>query len=154
MKSDASIKNITLAAIRRSSREIENWTRTKLIDKFPVDIKSRDNELPVVYFKIDDKNWTLITTQRIMGQFESVARQVAFEELDDIVWGHYKNNKTDKTVFRISDIYGEQKDFLWKRVIHLWLSSMVLIQLTVLQNQLLLNKLNANCVAPATYDNK
>jgi hypothetical protein len=111
MKSDESIKNITIAAIRRSSREMETWTRTKLINKFPVEIKSQDNELPVVYFKIDDENWTLITTKRIIGQFESSKREVFFEELDDTVWGLYKNTKIDKTVFRTSDMYGDQKDF-------------------------------------------
>lgn len=111
MKSDDSIKSITVAAIRRSSKKIASWTRTSIIDEFPLHIKPLDNELPVVYFKIDDRNWTLITTRRITGQIESFEREIYFEELDGVTWGHYKDSTKDKTIFRTCDNDGDRRDF-------------------------------------------
>lgn len=111
MKNDDSVKEITIAAIRRKTIDIDSWSRTKFIDSFPSDLEPLDKELPVVYFKIDTQYWTHITTQRIIGQLESAEQDVSFEELDDVIWGFYNDTKNDKTIFRVTDVYGEQKDF-------------------------------------------
>ena len=110
-KTDSSIKDISTAAIRRSSIDLDKWARTKLINDFPLDIKPTDDELPVVYLFIDNNNWTLITTRQIVGHLNSVKRKVAFDELDDFVWGDYKSKTADKTIFRTTNFQGEQNDF-------------------------------------------
>jgi hypothetical protein len=112
MKSDSSIKNISIAAIKRKSIELNSWTRTTLINEFPLNFEPKPNELPVVYVLIDNNNWTLVTTQRIVGQIESNTREIFFDQFDDVVWGSFKNTKIDSTIFRTSDMYGDQYDFL------------------------------------------
>ncbi len=112
MKTDSSIKNISVAAIKRKSIDLNSWEKTKLVFDFPVEVEPKANELPVVYVLIDNNNWTLVTTQRIIGQIDSVMREIDFTYLDDTVWGSFKNTKIDKTIFRTVDQYGEQYDFL------------------------------------------
>lgn len=112
MKPDSSIKNISVAAIKRKSIDLNSWTRTTLISEFPLDFEPKPNELPIVYVLIDNNNWTLVTTQRIVGQIESIRREIFFDQFDDVVWGSLKNTKIDSTIFRTSDMYGDQYDFL------------------------------------------
>jgi hypothetical protein len=113
MKKDSSVKNISIAAIKRSAMNLDKWTRTTIcLDSFPMNVDNLPNELPVVYFSVDNMNWTLITTKRIVGEIDSMKREVYFNEMDDIVWGEYKSDKKSETIFRIVNFEGEQNDFL------------------------------------------
>jgi hypothetical protein len=107
MKTDSSIKNISVAAIKRKSIDLNSWTRTKLVSEFPIDILPMQNELAVVYVFIDINNWTLVTTQRIIGLIDSIKREINFLHIDDVIWGAFKNTKIDKTIFRTIDQYGD-----------------------------------------------
>ena len=113
MKTDSSIKDISLAAIRRHSIDIEKWAKTNIsVSDFPLEILSIEAELPVVYFNADKDNWTLVTTRRVIGQIKSAKSEINFVDLDNYTWGLFKNKNFDKTTFRLTDIYGEQFDFL------------------------------------------
>jgi hypothetical protein len=112
MKSDESILNIALAAVRRHSIDLESWNRTTISKELFLPVTdSASNELPVVQFVIDDSNWTQVTTQRVTGSINSVVREVALSELDDSIWGDFKNLEADRTQFRLVDFHGTQNDF-------------------------------------------
>lgn len=113
MKKDSSIKNISVAKVKRSAIDIESWTKTFICsDAFPIKIEHLPEELPVVFYNVDDGNWTLITTKRIVGKIDSIVREVAFNELDDTIWGDFKSKNKDNTIFRAVNFEGEQNDFL------------------------------------------
>jgi hypothetical protein len=121
MKSDVSMRNITLAALKRWKTGFESWERTRLIDHFPLGIIPLPNELPVVFLLINDKNWTLITTKRIIGKIDTIERSSKFEELDSETfetwdnmnkeWIDFKSTKTDKIIFTTTDLKGKQNEF-------------------------------------------
>jgi hypothetical protein len=113
MKTDLSIKNISIAKIKRSTMNLDKWSKTIICsDIFPPKIDSLPEELPIVFFNMDNVNWTLITTKRIIGQIDSRTRQVLFSELDDTIWGDFKSKNKDNTIFRTVNFEGEQNDFL------------------------------------------
>ena len=113
MKSHESIKNIAIASIKRRSIDINHWDRTKIsLSEFPSLIDRLDDELPVVKFILNESNWTIITTKRIVGQIDGSQNQIDFSELDDIVFGDYKNIKISTTIFRTTDLHGDCIDFL------------------------------------------
>lgn len=112
MKSDASILNIALAAVRRHSIDLEVWNRTTISKELLLpSIDSASDELPVVQFVIDDSNWTQVTTRRVTGSINAVVREVPLNELDDSIWGDIKNLGADRTQFRLVDFHGTQNDF-------------------------------------------
>ena len=113
MKSNSSIKTISLAAIKRHSVESTDWSKTNiLLNNLPEQVKPNDQELPIVYFMQDNNNWTLLTTQRIIGKIDSQIREIKFEELDNTIWGNFKSKNIDTTIFQTIDIHGKQKEFL------------------------------------------
>jgi hypothetical protein len=113
MKKDSSIKSISVAKIKRSAIDIDKWTKTLICsDTFPIKIEHLPEELPVVFYSVDDKNWTLVTTKRIIGQIDSLKREVFFNELDDTIWGDFKSKNKDNTIFRTVNFEGEENDFL------------------------------------------
>jgi hypothetical protein len=113
MKSHDSIKNITIAAIKRHSMDIDKWVNTSIsFHDFPSQIERLDSELPILSFVLTDSDWTIITTRRIIGKISNDYKQIDFNELDDIVYGDYKNTKKSTTIFRTTDFHGENTDFL------------------------------------------
>ncbi|HLO60325.1 MAG TPA: hypothetical protein VK179_16360 [Bacteroidales bacterium] len=113
MKSHESIKNITIASIKRHSIDINQWYKTKIPFSDNLKFFDRlDDELPIVEFILNKSNWTIITTKRIVGQIDGKQNQIEFIDLDDVVYGDYKNIKINTTIFRTIDIYGESLDFL------------------------------------------
>lgn len=113
MKSHVSIKNITIAAIKRHSMDINSWENTSIsILDFPSQIEQLDSELPILSFVLTDSDWTIITTRRIIGKISGDYKQLDFNELDDIVYGDYKNIKKSTTLFRTTDFHGVNSDFL------------------------------------------
>lgn len=113
MKSHESIKNITIAAIKRHSIDIDKWTNTSIsILDFQPQIEQLDSELPILSFALTDSDWTFITTRIIIGKISGEYKQLDFNELDDIVYGDYKNIKKSTTIFRMTDFQGDNSDFL------------------------------------------
>jgi hypothetical protein len=113
MRSDQSIKEIALAAIRRHSIGMDTWIRTHISNiAFPPKIERLKTEIPVTFFWIDKDNWTIVTTQRVLGEIDSKHREMRFDVLGEYVFGAYKRNDLEKTIFRLNDWYGEQCDFL------------------------------------------
>lgn len=113
MKDHESIKNIAIASIKRRSIDINLWEKTKIsLSEFPSLIDRVDDELSVVEFILNEKNWTIITTKRIIGKIDEKQNQIDFSELDDIVYGDYKSIKISTTIFRTTDLHGDCIDFL------------------------------------------
>ena len=113
MKSHDSIKNITIAAIKRHSIDLDKWENTSIsfLD-FPAQIERLDSELPILSFALTNSDWTIITTRRIIGKISNAYMQIDFNELDNVVYGDYKNTKKCTTIFRTTDFPGESCDFI------------------------------------------
>ena len=117
MKTDNSIRNITIAAIKRSAIELETWSYSKIVDEYDLELKREfqlsDNELPV--FEINSSTAkTLITTRRIIERKKRELKFLEIDQVDDIIYGNFKeqlNQKPKLSTFRVIDIYGNQFDF-------------------------------------------
>ena len=113
MKNDSSIKSISIASIKRHSIDVEGWKRTTFsLSQFPEEVTPLIGELPITRFFMDQDNWTLITTQRIIGKIYSEIRETYFTELDRTIWKDFKNLRMDRVLFRTTNIQGETKEFL------------------------------------------
>jgi hypothetical protein len=116
MKSDQSIRNIAIASIRRHSGDFNEWKGTNIsVSHFPPQVIAMEGELPVVFFKADDDNWTLMTTRRIIGSINGERNEIKFEESFITLWGNYKKNAEnpiDTTYFRILGAGARQLEFL------------------------------------------
>jgi len=113
MKTDISIKNITIAAINRSGSDLENWQYSKIItDIQSLEFPLANEELPIFQIKTP-KAQTLVTTRRIIEKSESDFISLDFDELDGVVFGDFKKqmNKPEISIFRTTDIYGEELNF-------------------------------------------
>jgi hypothetical protein len=112
MKPDSSIKNITLAAVRRHAVDLHEWKYTIIEPAWlPADFTLNHNELPLVFCHFDLENWTVISSQRVVGKIGNQIRQLAFTDLDDVMYGNPKNKTTPGAV-RITDYRGNNYDFL------------------------------------------
>lgn len=113
MRTDKSIKEITIAAINRSVMEPENWLYSKVcVEDKSIEFVMEEDELPI--FEINSpKAKTIITTRRIIENENGKLSFVSFEEIDDVVYGDFKKqiNKPELSKFRIVDMYGDEYDF-------------------------------------------
>jgi len=112
MKKDSSIKNITIAAIKRSAMEIDTWTHSRIIKGDSIDFELNENELPVFEIKSEQKH-TVITTRKIIERHNDTIKSIDFGFIDDVVYGNFKGrpNSPELTIFRIIDIHGDDIDF-------------------------------------------
>ncbi|MEL1256208.1 hypothetical protein AAEO57_20655 [Flavobacterium sp. DGU38] len=113
MKTDKSIKEITIAAINRSVMNPENWLYSKVcVEDKSTEFVLEENELPIFEIK-SQKAKTIITTRRIIEKENGNLNFVSFEEIDDVVYGDFKKqvNKPELSKFRIVDMYGDEFDF-------------------------------------------
>ena len=113
MRTDKSIKEITIAAINRSVMEPENWLYSKVcLEDKSTEFVLEEDELPI--FEIKSKTAkTIITTRRIIENENEKLSIVSFEEIDDVVYGDFKKkvNKPELSKFRIVDKHGDEFDF-------------------------------------------
>src|ERR1700749_2492794 len=113
MKTDKSIYNITIAAIKRSSQNPETWIYSKIVTDSTIDgFDLIENELPV--FMIDSVTTkTLITTRRIIEISANKNQSISIDEIDDIIYGNFKGqiNKPILSIFKIIDFYGDELHF-------------------------------------------
>jgi hypothetical protein len=71
MKTDHTIRNICLAAIKRHTIKpidflFTSLFETELVPEFPNGLAVLDGELPVARTFIDNANWTFVTTKRVV----------------------------------------------------------------------------------------
>lgn len=113
MKTDDSIKKKALAAINRSVMNPESWIYSGIVINDKVDGFEFDKgELPV--FEIKSPTMiTVITTRRIIEKEELNIKSVAFDEIDDVIYGDFKKNidNPELSKFRIVELYGDTFDF-------------------------------------------
>lgn len=113
MKTDNSIKEITIASINRHAMNPENWIHSKVCsENESEEFTLEENELPI--FEINSsKAKTIITTRRIIEKENEKISFVNFEEIDDVIYGNFKKqiNKPELSIFRIVDIFGDEYDF-------------------------------------------
>ena len=113
MKTDKSIKEITIAAINRSATENENWLYSKICEEDKsTEFVLEEDELSI--FEINSQNVkTIITTRRIIEKVSDKTIEVSFEEIDGVIYGDFKKriSKPELSKFRIVDMYGEEYDF-------------------------------------------
>ena len=94
-KSDQRIKNITIAAIKRHDIFSIVHSFTTLFEEeakseLPALISLQNEELPIAQVFIDDDNWTLVTTRRIISCFESNIKDVYASSIVRWYWGDFK----------------------------------------------------------------
>ncbi|ESU24662.1 hypothetical protein FLJC2902T_31940 [Flavobacterium limnosediminis JC2902] len=113
MKTDNSIKEITIASINRKVMNPESWIYSKVcLENKSEEFTLEENELPI--FEINSsKAKTIITTRHIIEKENENICFVSFDEIDDVIYGDFKKqiNKPELSKFRIVDIFGEQYDF-------------------------------------------
>lgn len=99
MKTDDSIKNICIAAIKRHTFKPIDYSLTKILDegvipKLPKGFPIQQGELPISQTFIDTSNWTLITTRRIISCLNNETREAAAGQISTWRWGAvFKNDK-------------------------------------------------------------
>ncbi|MAW93812.1 MULTISPECIES: hypothetical protein [unclassified Leeuwenhoekiella] len=116
MKTDKSIRNITIASINRKAMDIDSWNHSRIADENDTELIEKfelsQNELPVFEIK-SELIHTLISTRQIIERTNEKIQRLNFEFLDDVVYGNFKGrpNKPELTVFRVVDIHGDEFDF-------------------------------------------
>tara|TARA_R110000868_G_scaffold411336_1_gene703197 strand:+ start:99 stop:521 length:423 start_codon:yes stop_codon:yes gene_type:complete len=116
MKTDKSIRNITIASINRKAMDIDSWNHSRIADENDVELIEKfelsDNELPVFEIR-SDKAHTLISTRQILERNNEKVKRLNFDFLDGVVYGNFKGqpNKPELSIFRVTDIHGDELDF-------------------------------------------
>lgn len=116
MKTPESIRNITIAAINRSAMNLGTWKYSRIVqlpfDHLKLTFELEEHELPVFEIQSEAKH-TLITTHRILEHTSNSLNQVAFDNIDDVLFGLFKGqiDKPDLSSFRIIEMNGESIDF-------------------------------------------
>jgi hypothetical protein len=113
MRTDNSIKEITIAAINRKAMNPESWIYSKVcVENNSTEFTLEENELAI--FEINSsKAKTIITTRRIIEKENEKISFVSFDQIDDVVYGDFKKqiSKPELSIFRIVDMFGEEYDF-------------------------------------------
>ena len=112
MKSELSIKNIAIAAIKRHAIDFEKWHKTKIDPIGPFPVSCRESEEAVVFLHYSNESWTLITTRRIIGKIDNILREVEFADMEQVLFDHAKHTNTETTRFRAVDISGVNQDYM------------------------------------------
>jgi hypothetical protein len=113
MKTDKSKKNIVIASISRKIMNPEEWLYSKVyFVGTSLEFDLEENELSIFEVKSASAT-TIITTRRILERNNDEINFVRFEDIDNMVYGHFKGqiNKPQLSIFRIIDIYGEEHNF-------------------------------------------
>jgi hypothetical protein len=98
MKTDQRIKNIVVAAIRRASMDMSTWVHTRLWDEGDLSLEAdlcrschwESSELPILYLFVDETNWTVITTRRIVYSVNGDIDSVRGSHVVRYWWGNFK----------------------------------------------------------------
>ena len=116
MKTDKSIRNITIASIKRSAMDINSWNHSRIVNENDMELIEKfelsENELPVFEIKSEFAH-TLISTRQILERTKEKLQRLNFDFLDRVVYGNFKGqkNKPELSIFRVVDIHGDELDF-------------------------------------------
>lgn len=108
MKSDNSIRNICVLAIKRSTIPPIDFPLTRLFETETLNdpaaylfkiVAADENELPIVQTVVDALNYTLITTRQITTCVKGVIKNTKAINVQSVYWGDFKGYfKTEHTV--------------------------------------------------------
>ena len=116
MKTDKSIRDITIASINRKAMDIDSWNHSRIADENDKELIEQfvlsENELPVFEIKSELAH-TLISTRQILERSKEKTQCLNFKDLDDVVYGNFKGrpNMPELSIFRVVDIHGDELDF-------------------------------------------
>jgi hypothetical protein len=112
MKSDRSIRNICLAAIKRRSSRPFDFPLTKIFESTTFDDieaafeirRVNEDELPISQTFIDENNWTLVTTAQIITCKQGIQKTIKAAEVKSWDWNDFKGyEQSPYTVGHLKD---------------------------------------------------
>ncbi|MBD1366754.1 hypothetical protein IDJ77_23280 [Mucilaginibacter sp. ZT4R22] len=111
MKSDKSIRNICLAAIKRRSSRPFDFQLTKIFESTTFDdiedafriTRVNKEELPISQTFIDENNWTLVTTRQIITSKQGIQESIQATEVKSWHWNDFKGY--DKTSYTLGELH-------------------------------------------------
>ncbi|PZR20535.1 MAG: hypothetical protein DI539_10510 [Flavobacterium psychrophilum] len=113
MKTDKSLYNITIAAVKRHAMNPETWLYSKIISTPKAEgFDSDSEELPVFLIESEVAK-TLVTTRRIIETSIGNSKQALITEIQSTDYGIFKGdiNKPELSDFRITTINNESITF-------------------------------------------
>lgn len=112
VKTDKSIKNICIAAVKRHTIPPIDFPYSTLFDNDGIDVSVSialaDHELPIAKTHIDALNWTLVTTRRIITCLSGLMQELPAARIKSYHWGDFKG--MGKKPFTIGEIQSEEGD--------------------------------------------
>lgn len=105
-KSDASIRHIVTASIKRNSMYIKKWIRTQLWDRWSETIKLfiakmidlAPTELGIIGYLESDSYGYLITTQRVIIYEKDIIRSIKIDDIEKCDFGmNFKGIRGNQT---------------------------------------------------------
>src|SRR5476651_2592743 len=99
MKTDNSIRNISIASIKRSTIKPYDFPLTKFfeteklteLNNNTLELSATiENELPIAQTVIDPMNWTLITTRQIISCVDGVTKNAPMDKIVRSEWNDFK----------------------------------------------------------------
>lgn len=120
-KSDKSIRNITLAKVKRSlmADAVCKFTKTydtETMADAPFLENAETEELPIACTYIDINNYTLITTRRIFTVEDCLKHTVLFQDIKAYKFGDFKGMRDNPvTIGNVTTFNGESFPFLIER---------------------------------------
>ncbi len=115
-KTDQSLRNITIAAIKRSAQEKEKWRFTNFYSDsksatIPQPIRDKlklaEKELLVASSIASLTEWTVVTTRRILGNAGGILQELELKEVDSFHWGEFKDKENQTTKIRLTSYNSE-----------------------------------------------
>jgi hypothetical protein len=114
MKTDQSIKDIVIAAIRRKGMEMDTWAHTRLWDEADPAIRAEllrecslgTGELPILYSYINATTWSLVSTRRVWHRNGDCVGSVAAADVIASDAGNFKGygkQESEDMVIRSKD---------------------------------------------------
>jgi hypothetical protein len=105
VKTDAQIKLLVTAAIRRHSRDLETWANTGLWEAGEqtrqAELLARcslaPGELPILYSYGDASNWTFVATRNIWSRDEGQIGSIDVADVVEEHFGNFKGHNDQKT---------------------------------------------------------
>lgn len=103
MKTDNSIRNISVASIKRKTIKPFDFTFTKVFEKERLNEVGNDffkfasvseNELPIAQTLVDESNWTLGTTRQVISCVEGNSKSIYAQDIKRWEWGDFKGYNT------------------------------------------------------------
>lgn len=113
MKTDKSLYNTTIAAVKRSIMHPETWLYSKIISTPEVEGFDLDSEELPVFLIESEIAKTLVTTRRIIEISDSGIQNISISGIEDVIYGNFKGqpNKPSLSIFKIINLYGDELNF-------------------------------------------